>query len=100
MWRGRWLVGVAKTPKGAKETVVSIFVVKTRELYGESYGLRWSDIDRMCCHGNNLGPVGGRHGGLTRVNSTNVLHEGLRIGEIGRQMNSKVKLVKQGVYQK
>jgi hypothetical protein len=30
---------------------------------------------------------------LTRVNSTNVLDEGLRIGEIGRRMNSKVKLV-------
>jgi hypothetical protein len=39
-------------------------------------------------------------GCLTRVNSTNILDEGLRIGEIGRQMNSKVKLVKQGVYQK
>ena len=30
---------------------------------------------------------------VTRVNSTNVLDEGLRIGEIGRRMNSKVKLV-------
>jgi hypothetical protein len=28
---------------------------------------------------------------LTRVNSTNVLDEGLRIGEIGRRMNSKVR---------
>jgi hypothetical protein len=28
--------------------------------------------------------------GVTRVNSTNVLDEGLRIGEIGRRMNSKV----------
>jgi hypothetical protein len=37
---------------------------------------------------------------VTRVNSTNVLDEGLRIGEIGRRMNSKVKSVKQGVYQK
>jgi hypothetical protein len=37
---------------------------------------------------------------LTRVNSTNVLDEGLRIGEIGRWMNSKVKLVEIGVYQK
>jgi hypothetical protein len=37
---------------------------------------------------------------LTRVNSTNVLDEGLSIGEIGRRMNSKVKLVKQGVYRK
>jgi hypothetical protein len=35
---------------------------------------------------------------LTRVNSTNVLDEGLRIGGIGRRMNSKVKSVKQGVY--
>jgi hypothetical protein len=31
---------------------------------------------------------------LTRVNSTNVLDEGLKIGEIGRRMNSKVKSVK------
>jgi hypothetical protein len=37
---------------------------------------------------------------VTRVNSTNVLDKGLRIGELGRQMNSKVKSVKQGVYQK
>jgi hypothetical protein len=37
---------------------------------------------------------------LTRVNSTNVLDEGLRIGGIGRRMNSKVKSVKQGVYRK
>jgi hypothetical protein len=35
---------------------------------------------------------------VTRVNSTNVLDEELRIGGIGRQMNSKVKSVKQGVY--
>jgi hypothetical protein len=38
--------------------------------------------------------------GLTRVNSTNVLDEGLRIGGIGRRINSKVKSVKQGVYRK
>jgi hypothetical protein len=37
---------------------------------------------------------------LTRVNSTNVLNEGLRIGEIGRRMNSKVKLIEIGVYRK
>jgi hypothetical protein len=29
---------------------------------------------------------------VMRVNSTNVLDEGLRIGEIGHQMNSKVKV--------
>jgi hypothetical protein len=33
-----------------------------------------------------------RAAGVTRVNSTNVLDEGLRIREIGRQMNSKVKV--------
>jgi hypothetical protein len=38
--------------------------------------------------------------GVTRVNSTNVLDEGLRIGEIGRRMNSKVRLVEIGVYRK
>jgi hypothetical protein len=27
---------------------------------------------------------------VTRVNSTNILDEGLRIGEVGRRMNSKV----------
>jgi hypothetical protein len=37
---------------------------------------------------------------VTMVNSTNVLDEGLRIGEIGRQMNSKVRLVEIGVYRK
>jgi hypothetical protein len=37
---------------------------------------------------------------VTRVNLTNVLNEGLSIGEIGRQMNSKVKLVEIGVYRK
>jgi hypothetical protein len=37
---------------------------------------------------------------LTRVNSTNVLDEGLRIGEIGRRINSKVKLVEIGVCRK
>jgi hypothetical protein len=43
---------------------------------------------------------GGFLGTLTRVNSTNVLDEGLRIGEIGRWMNSKVKLDEIGVYRK
>jgi hypothetical protein len=33
---------------------------------------------------------------LTRANSANVLDEGLRIGGRGRQMNSKVKIDKQG----
>jgi hypothetical protein len=37
---------------------------------------------------------------LTRVNSTNVQYEGLRIKGVGHLMNSKIKLVKQGVYQK
>jgi hypothetical protein len=37
---------------------------------------------------------------VTRVNSANVLDEGLRIGEIGRWMNSKVELVEISVYRK
>jgi hypothetical protein len=37
---------------------------------------------------------------VTRFNSANVLNEGLRIGEIGHRMNSKVKLVEIGVYRK
>jgi hypothetical protein len=37
---------------------------------------------------------------VTRVNSTNVQYEGHRIGEVGRQMNSKVESVKRGVYRK
>jgi hypothetical protein len=36
-------------------------------------------------------------GSVMRVNSTNVLDEGLRIGEVGRRMNSKVKSVKRCV---
>jgi hypothetical protein len=34
---------------------------------------------------------------LTRVNSTNVQYEGLKIGGVGRRMNSKVNSIKQGV---
>jgi hypothetical protein len=37
---------------------------------------------------------------VTRVNSTNALDEGLRLGEIGHRMNSKVRLVEIGVYRK
>jgi hypothetical protein len=37
---------------------------------------------------------------VMRVNSTNFLDEGLRIGEIGRRMNSKVKLIEIGMCQK
>jgi hypothetical protein len=39
-------------------------------------------------------------GWVMRVNSTNVLNEELRIGEIGRRIHSKVKSVKQDVYRK
>jgi hypothetical protein len=35
-------------------------------------------------------------GPMTRVILTNVLDEGLRSGEVGRRMNSKVRPVKQG----
>jgi hypothetical protein len=42
----------------------------------------------------------GRRRSVTRGNSTNVLDEELRIGEIGHQMNSKVKLVEIDVYRK
>jgi hypothetical protein len=49
----------------------------------------------------DLLPKGGALGDyVTRVNSTNVLDEGLRIGGVGRRMNSKVRSVKQGVYRK
>jgi hypothetical protein len=42
-------------------------------------------------HDSNAQDPHGRHQ-LTRVNSTNVLDEGLRIGGRGRRMNSKVKV--------
>jgi hypothetical protein len=42
-------------------------------------------------HGSNAQAPHGRRQ-LTRVNSANVLDEGLRIGGRGRQMNSKVKI--------
>jgi hypothetical protein len=41
-------------------------------------------------HGHGFDPHGRRQ--LTRVNSTNVQDEGLRIEGIGRRMNSKVKV--------
>jgi hypothetical protein len=47
---------------------------------------------------NAQAPHGRRQ--LTRVNSRNVLDEGHRIGEIGRRINSRIKLVETGVYQK
>jgi hypothetical protein len=53
-----------------------------------------------CMSENETACRGSERGALTRVNSTNVLDEGLRIGEIGRRMNSKVKLVEIGVSQK
>jgi hypothetical protein len=37
---------------------------------------------------------------VTRVNSTNILDEGLRIRGRGRRMNSKVKLVEISMYRK
>jgi hypothetical protein len=49
---------------------------------------------------NCLGSQIGHNIQVTRVNSTNVLDEGLKIREIGRRMNSKVKLVEIGVYRK
>jgi hypothetical protein len=64
MWRGCGLVGVAEAPEGPKETIVRIFAVKVKVWYGEGDGLRWSYIDKMCCRGNSLGPVGWWHRGL------------------------------------
>jgi hypothetical protein len=59
-------------------------------------GYEWKS--RRIHDSNAQDPHGRRQ--LTRVNSTNVLDKGLRIGEIERRMNSKVKSVKQGGYQK
>jgi hypothetical protein len=57
---------------------------------------RWLLVKSDMARGTGALP----RGTLMRVNSTNVQYEGLRIGEVGRQMNSKVRSVKQGVYQK
>jgi hypothetical protein len=48
--------------------------------------------------GRGFDPHGRRQ--LTRVNSINILDEGLRIGGRGRRMNSKVKLVEISMYRK
>jgi hypothetical protein len=64
---------------------VEIAVAGSEEGLGE---LGWSSPPRDSPHT------------LTRVNSTNVLDEGLRIGETGRRMNSKVRLIEIDVYQK
>jgi hypothetical protein len=57
--------------------------------------LATSEKSRRIDDSNAQSPHGRRQ--LTRVNSTNILDEGLSIGEIGRRMNSKVKSVKEGV---
>jgi hypothetical protein len=49
----------------------------------------WKRKSRRIHDSNVQDPHGQRQ--LTRVNSANVLDEGLKIGERGRQMNSKVK---------
>jgi hypothetical protein len=51
-------------------------------------------VDFQILDSNAQGPHGRRQ--LTRVNSANVLDEGLRIGGRGRQMNSKVKIRQTG----
>jgi hypothetical protein len=65
-------------------------------------------METVCGH-RNFGPLETLEGFplspwdyqlVTRANSTNVLDEGLRTGETGRRMNSKVKSVKQGVCRK
>jgi hypothetical protein len=56
-------------------------------------------LRQLDCHGNGKMQVYWLLS-VTRVNSANVLDEGLRIGEIGRRMNSKVKLVETSVYRK
>jgi hypothetical protein len=50
----------------------------------------WKRKSRRIHDSNGQGPHGRRQ--LTRVNSANVLDEGLRIGGRGRQMNSKVNI--------
>jgi hypothetical protein len=57
---------------------------------------------RICIHSKNMKTDMGKLSDpyMMRVNLTNVLDEGLMIGEVGRRMNLKVKLVKQVVYQK
>jgi hypothetical protein len=49
----------------------------------------YSEEDFMACYGN---VSSNSVDTLMRVNSTNVLNEGLRIGGIGCRMNSKVKI--------
>jgi hypothetical protein len=68
---------------------------------GRGFGQNTCCLVLVACILDWGGDAGLLHGGgVTRVNSTNVLDEGLRIEEIGLQMNSKVKSVKQGVYRK
>jgi hypothetical protein len=59
----------------------------------------WLKAKSRRIHDSNAQVPHGRRQ-LTRVNSTNVLDEGLRIGEIGRRMNSRVRLVEISVYWK
>jgi hypothetical protein len=85
---------LAEQLDGASAKVLELIDAECRELLGLTGTWIFSNLQHLRPD-LNLEEVL-----LTRVNSTNVLDEGLRIGEIGRRMNSKVKLVEIGVYRK
>jgi hypothetical protein len=69
---------------------------------GENYSLLIIGDSKVDEDGGEVDGDGGDGDGdrLMRVNSTNVLDEGLRIGGRGRRMNSKVRLVEISAYRK
>jgi hypothetical protein len=69
-------------------------ISRTEESYPRQTSSRGDGDDRVQRRNDPMGRC------VTRVNSTNVLDEGLRIGEIGHRMNSKVRLVTISVYRK
>jgi hypothetical protein len=98
-WQGRTILLVGKgSSKGKRRGAPLYWWLLPHRIFGfGTHSLVWQDqiMISMCCIA-----LWYFLGLLTRVNSTNVLVEGLRIGEIGRRMDSKVKSVKQGVYRK
>jgi hypothetical protein len=85
------------------------------EIWPRKYSSIWGEIKQRLClgdaqrsrreNGADYFAWGGRSlpktsSPVTRANLANVLNEGLRIREIGRRMNSKVRLVETGVYRK
>jgi hypothetical protein len=92
-YKNEKMVGIYIIPDGIEKEIQKLENFHSRVMYF-SVSRRASQWPSTISRVNSVSQY------VTRVNSANVLDEGLRIGEIGRRMNSKVKLVEISVYRK